>query len=329
VLLASSAQFAQEAIMSKRPAPQGFTLVEMLVVLTIILVLITMLMPAWHLVRHQANVEICQNNMKQLGTCIFQYVAENNDCIPPGRVEYTQWGASNGTWDARMWYDVILRYGPGGSVTSINSGPNATENYPNTPFAKVSLINGCPEFRYYWWGGCSSATGYAVNFMPYMPAVHQWPEDYTGNPAFPGGDGPGDTHSWNWPPDHDTFCKIDGVTYQGQRGLLGEVTGWAGFPHPPNNGNNQLPGPNDQNGYYSPYRRQTGAFDGDWGDTDFFRHTINGGYQLNSQGLPVDVNRAGCNVLFFDGHIEEVTPWDAWWCTMDPRKFGQKWWHNP
>jgi prepilin-type N-terminal cleavage/methylation domain-containing protein/prepilin-type processing-associated H-X9-DG protein len=63
----------------------GFTLVELLVTVTIIAVLIALLLPAVQAAREAARRARCANNLRQIGLALANY-AGSNDCFPPGAV---------------------------------------------------------------------------------------------------------------------------------------------------------------------------------------------------------------------------------------------------
>src|SRR5664280_2834655 len=91
--------------------PAAFTLVELLVVITIIGILISLLLPAVQAAREAARRLQCQNNLKQIGLALLSYES-SNDMFPPGGL------AGSGSTNGYSWWVRILPYVEQGNIFS-------------------------------------------------------------------------------------------------------------------------------------------------------------------------------------------------------------------
>jgi prepilin-type N-terminal cleavage/methylation domain-containing protein len=99
------------AIGNRRSA--GFTLVELLVVITIIGILIALLLPAVQAAREAARRMQCAGNYRQVGVAMHNYSSASG-CLPPGILNWSgsaaQCGLPSGTYDGWGWGTFILPY---------------------------------------------------------------------------------------------------------------------------------------------------------------------------------------------------------------------------
>ncbi|MEM7229632.1 MAG: prepilin-type N-terminal cleavage/methylation domain-containing protein [Planctomycetota bacterium] len=67
---------------SPRADRAGFSMVELLVVLAVVVILTSFLMPAIGHVRENANRIVCASNLRQIGTAMVQFAGDNKDRLP-------------------------------------------------------------------------------------------------------------------------------------------------------------------------------------------------------------------------------------------------------
>ncbi len=83
---------------SRRPA---FTIIELLVVVSIIALLIALLMPALHAARNIGKAICCASHLRQIGTAVGAYVADHDQHLP--YIDSALWDPTSPTrqnWDA-------------------------------------------------------------------------------------------------------------------------------------------------------------------------------------------------------------------------------------
>ena len=76
----------------------AFTLVELLVVISIIALLLSILMPSLSKARNQGRLVVCGSNYKQIGFAVQMYTNENNELLPV--YSYPNGSILGSTWEA-------------------------------------------------------------------------------------------------------------------------------------------------------------------------------------------------------------------------------------
>lgn len=144
---------------------RAFSLMELLVVITIIAVLAAMLLPAVSLVKDAAKATTCLSSLRQVGMSMEAYAL---DC--EGQLVVVAYQYPAGSSPARLtWESLLARVVPEafGEVTDISQSYSGT-----TP--KKSILRGCPSFfpsiepamRLTVLGGI---TGYGLAYRPLLP----------------------------------------------------------------------------------------------------------------------------------------------------------------
>ena len=164
---------------------RGFTLVELLVVISIIALLLAILMPSLQKARAQAGAVICGSNQKQVLMAMLLYTEDQN-----GRVPYFQnplWVPSKKAYYVTTdgWLGCILPYVKGGKQETMRiSGANY---YTPKAFAAV--------------GNCPLAKDPASQYPPWSFGVN-YPNiiDYSGKMAAAAGASADVLAKYRWEP---------------------------------------------------------------------------------------------------------------------------------
>ncbi|OQA83965.1 MAG: putative major pilin subunit [Lentisphaerae bacterium ADurb.Bin242] len=78
----------------------NFTLIELLIVISIIAILAAMLLPALNKARKKAQGVACQANLKQLSTAFMGYTVDSNDYMPPALLNRNGLDNFSGMYDS-------------------------------------------------------------------------------------------------------------------------------------------------------------------------------------------------------------------------------------
>lgn len=134
---------------------RAFTLMELLVVVTIIAVLVSLLLPAVKTVRNAARSTLCISNERQIGMGISTYLADNEMLLPPVRVDPP---------DTVALYGIPLAYGAIYWPAQPLIGRYLDNELLNT-LATTKRVFRCPsDTRPSSWSTWSGSYGLNVNF---------------------------------------------------------------------------------------------------------------------------------------------------------------------
>ena len=146
----------------RRSGSKAFTLVELLVVITIIGILVTMLIPAVQAVRESSRSATCASNMRQIGLALQMYEQQKRKYPPAGQGIGT---SSLPDWGMLPWLLPYLEATNLYDLLDFNQDWNADDNDPYTQEISFGFAR------------CASAPGGREAYCDYTPATRIDPDD--------------------------------------------------------------------------------------------------------------------------------------------------------
>jgi prepilin-type N-terminal cleavage/methylation domain-containing protein/prepilin-type processing-associated H-X9-DG protein len=141
---------------------RGFTLVELLVVISIIAILIALLLPALAKAKALSQEVVCASNMRQVDLAAYEY-SQNNDGRGPSFMDGST--AALGSNCYTRWDQLLLPYVAGGTV-----GPKPVWNFDEWTSQTIETVYLCPTVAsnpadLSWWHSVHNWTSYRINAL--------------------------------------------------------------------------------------------------------------------------------------------------------------------
>ena len=167
----------------------AFTLIELLVVVAIIAVLATLTVVVLGRIREKANAVTCLNNLRQIGTALTAYSADNTGVMPPHVEEQKNQEQNETVWSARL---VSKGY-----LAEPTSKKNAVFLCPFDPAANDQYAEAYRSYAYNaGLEGTKPVYRSAIDNASITVLLSEW---YEPDPAFtPGNHATWDGEAWGW-----------------------------------------------------------------------------------------------------------------------------------
>jgi prepilin-type N-terminal cleavage/methylation domain-containing protein/prepilin-type processing-associated H-X9-DG protein len=156
-----------------RPSRAAFTMIELLVVVSIIAILASLLIPAITMARSLAMATQCMAHLRQIPIAVEAYAQETH-----GRLVLSKIGVGG---LQKQWETLLAEQVPdvlGGTNNVLTTGTATSQ-------ARKSIVRGCPSFMPSLNTGASTAllwtTGYGLSEQPLLPYTFNAYNWYYGN----------------------------------------------------------------------------------------------------------------------------------------------------
>jgi len=152
-----------------RGRAEGFTLVELLVVITIIAILASIMFPTFSRARQKARAVVCISNLVQLGMAALMYTDDSDGLLPPFAYTVT---LPDDTWQYQYWY--ALEEG---------TAPNFTYDFRKgllQPYIGSTEMLRCPDFlpdHPIYGGGLGYGYNKSLSWPPVSLSQVKWPSE--------------------------------------------------------------------------------------------------------------------------------------------------------
>lgn len=126
-----------------RPVRPGFTLIDILVSMAVIVVLISIMLPSLSSVKETAHQVVCRSNVRQMGFAFDLYAEANKGYIPSTATITNLQDLS----DQRTFDTMTLRFGPGTIYTMSAPRWDGLGRFYEGEYLHVPKVFYCPSHR--------------------------------------------------------------------------------------------------------------------------------------------------------------------------------------